>query len=421
MKVLLFSVAPVAINDINVGKNGFSWISSTLRIIQNWDNVEIFIAYVSDKKINIEKSNNISIYPIYVRRNYWNRIIKDKVSYDSIDQSIITESIKVVNQINPDIIHVFGTEWCFGEISKFIDIPVVLHMQGFWPQYQNCYLLPGESYSSKIWKSWSSPSMLLYYLYNKRLSKCRAKREEKIMRENKYFMGRTEWDKSLVKLYNPNAIYYHVEEALRKEIIESSIVRKRGDVFTIATIGSCQSLKGPDVALKTATLLVQNSKLKFKWLWIGGDKKDMACFESITGIKSNTVNIKMLGRKNSSEIIRILSDVDLYVQPSYTDNSPNSICEAQCLGLPIIASYAGGIPSLFDSRYDKDLMIPINDPYILASKILELSKNAQRLIKLGELNRSFALKRNSDQNISQQLFNAYSETIKNYKKCLLKD
>lgn len=50
MKVLLFSVAPVAINDINVGKNGFSWISSTLRIIQNWDNVEIFIAYVSDKK-----------------------------------------------------------------------------------------------------------------------------------------------------------------------------------------------------------------------------------------------------------------------------------------------------------------------------------------------------------------------------------
>lgn len=129
----------------------------------------------------------------------------------------------------------------------------------------------------------------------------------------------------------------------------------------------------------------------------------------------------MLGRKNSSEIIRILSDVDLYVQPSYTDNSPNSICEAQCLGLPIIASYAGGIPSLFDSRYDKDLMIPINDPYILASKILELSKNAQRLIKLGELNRSFALKRNSDQNISQQLFNAYSETIKNYKKCLLKD
>ena len=43
MKVLLFSVAPVAINDINVGKNGFSWISSTLRIIQNWDNVEIFI------------------------------------------------------------------------------------------------------------------------------------------------------------------------------------------------------------------------------------------------------------------------------------------------------------------------------------------------------------------------------------------
>lgn len=421
MKVLLFSVAPVAINDINAGKNGFSWISSTLRIIQQWDNVDIFIAYVSDKNKKIEKSNNISIYPIYVRRNMWNRLFTDKISYQSVDQNIITESVKIVNQINPDIIHVFGTEWCFGEISKFIDIPVVLHIQGFWPQYRNCYLLPGESYASKIRKSWSSPSMFLYYLYNKRLSKCRAKREEKIMRENKYFMGRTEWDKSLVKLYNPNAIYYHVEEALRKEIIETSLMRKRGDIFTIATIGSCQSLKGPDVALKTALLLVQNTQLKFRWLWIGGDNNDMACFESITGIKSNDVNIIMLGRKNSSEIIKILSNVDLYVQPSYADNSPNSICEAQCLGLPIIASYAGGIPSLFDNNYDKDLMIPINDPYILASKILELSFDAQRLLKLGNLNRDFALKRNSDRNISQQLFAAYSKTIKDYKKCLLKN
>ncbi len=418
MKVLLFSVAPVTINDNNVGKNGFSWIFSTLRIIQNWEDVEIFIAYVSDKKNRMVIKNNISICPIYVRRSLWERWFKDKISYNDVDRSIITESVKVVKKINPDIIHVFGTEWCFGEISKFVDVPVILHMQGFWPQYRNCYLLPGECYASKFLKSWSSPSMFLYYLYNKRLSKCRAKREEEIMRENKYFMGRTEWDKSLVKLYNPNAVYYHVEEALRKEIIESPFVReKRREVFTLATIGSCQSLKGPDVVLKTAELLVQNAQLKFKWLWIGGDKKDLIGFENMTGVKGEAVNIEMLGRKNSLEILKILSSVDLYIQPSYADNSPNSICEAQCLGLPIIATYAGGIPSLFDALYDKDLIIPINDPYMLASKIIELSGDNQRLEKLGNMNRDFALKRNSDKNISRQLFCAYSETIKDFRKC----
>ena len=34
-------------------------------------------------------------------------------------------------------------------------------------------------------------------------------------------MGRTEWDKSLIDLFNPSATYFHCEEALRDSFIIS--------------------------------------------------------------------------------------------------------------------------------------------------------------------------------------------------------
>ena len=39
-------------------------------------------------------------------------------------------------------------------------------------------------------------------------------------------------------------------------------------------------------------------------------------------------------------------DANVYVMPSAIENSPNSLCEAQILGTPVVASYCGGIPTL---------------------------------------------------------------------------
>ena len=417
MKILFFSVAPVKLNDVDAGINGFSWISSTLRVLQKWENVEIAISFISDKLEPEETCGNIRIIPIFVARTIWQRYTIDKISLDSIDEVIIRESIEIVQRCKPDIIHIFGTEWCFGSLVNHVDVPIIIHMQGFWNQYRNCNFLPGEGYCTRLINSLSKPLLFLYQLYNRRLSKCRAEREERILRQNTYFMGRTKWDKALVFLYNKRAKYFHVEEALRSNLLEGAPKCQKSDVFTLATIGSCQPLKGPDVALKTAYLLKQNSGLAYKWLWIGGDYQDMEYFEHLSGIKCSEVNIIMMGRKNSNEIKELLSSTNLYVQPSYADNSPNALCEAQCMGLPIIASYAGGIPSLFSDSYDNDLLVPINDPYVLASRIIELMTNEERMLRLGEDNRSFAFSRNNEQNVSRQLYYAYKETINDYTKC----
>ena len=68
----------------------------------------------------------------------------------------------------------------------------------------------------------------------------------------------------------------------------------------------------------------------------------------------------------------------MYVHTAYIENSPNSICEAQIIGMPIISTMVGGIATLVRNGIDGDLL-PANDPWLLANAIVELSKDKDRM------------------------------------------
>lgn len=72
------------------------------------------------------------------------RIGKDKI--------IIADCLKVIEDFKPDIIHVFGSEWGFGLVEKYVDIPVVIHMQGSLPPYVNASYPPGYNFFTQ-WKT----------------------------------------------------------------------------------------------------------------------------------------------------------------------------------------------------------------------------------------------------------------------------
>lgn len=60
-----------------------------------------------------------------------------------------------------------------------------------------------------------------------------------------------------------------------------------------------------------------------------------------------------------------LSEVDLYIQPSYTEGVPRALIEAMSVGCPAIGTTAGGIPELLDS----DCMFSPGDIGALGTKI----------------------------------------------------
>jgi glycosyltransferase involved in cell wall biosynthesis len=64
----------------------------------------------------------------------------------------------------------------------------------------------------------------------------------------------------------------------------------------------------------------------------------------------------------------LLSNV--FVSPSSIENSPNSICEAQMLGVPIVASFVGGVPDFIPTK-NFGLTYRFEDVEMLAQKICE--------------------------------------------------
>ena len=76
------------------------------------------------------------------------------------------------------------------------------------------------------------------------------------------------------------------------------------------------------------------------------DSEILKFYEKELNLNHKKLGIKCIGFKNEQELKNLISTSDLFIHPSYIDNSPNSICEAQILGLPVIACNVGGISSI---------------------------------------------------------------------------
>ena len=415
MKVLWFSVTPLSLNaKENTGIEGKGWISSLLQIALGIKDLKLVVVYGNQSpfKKETEETDRLKIIPINICRYGKRQIIKDMMTSREVDDFVISESLKIIQENKPDLIHVFGAEWCYGMLASHVTVPVVIHIQGLWSQIRNSLLLPGQSTLFDRFKPelWNHPLGFFarYQYYN--LSMERHRREEEILRRNKYFMCRTRWDQSVVRFYNKNARVFHVDEALRQEFIAC---KDRWQTYAedkklvLVTTGACYSIKGPDVVLKTAKLIQENTGYQVEWKWIGGTDEEIREFEKLTKVKAQEVGLKMMGILNATDMIRELLASDMYVHTSYSDNSPNAVCEAQYLGLPVIATDTGGVISLFSEQYDKNMIVPMNDPFYLASKIIELREDDAKAKCLAEDNWAIAHQRHDAERISKQLKDTY--------------
>jgi glycosyltransferase involved in cell wall biosynthesis len=89
------------------------------------------------------------------------------------------------------------------------------------------------------------------------------------------------------------------------------------------------------------------------------------------------------------------------------DKSPNSFCEAMLLGMPVIATYVVGTPSIICDKKE-GLLVQDGDPNALAGAILELYKDRNYAISLGHNARERAIRRHNPENILEDILKIYS-------------
>lgn len=405
MRVLWFSVTPSLYDEKTYG----GWVASLERIVRKYgDNIQLGIAFEHpDRCFKLER-DGVTYYPINKISSKWD---KWRLMFDyNYDWELLRPCmLKVIEDFKPDVIQCFGSEWPFGLIAGCVDIPTVIHMQGFSTIYSLSAYMTHRIYDIYKYHHYNPISIIRYWYRTTKKPKSES-REKSIMQMNKYFMGRTEWDRNIVKYYNVNARYFYCAEALRTEIINSPICwhYKKRPKMRIVTISSASVLKGNDLILRTAKLL-KEFKFEFEWR-VAGDKGSFGFFESILGLKHEDLNISLLGMLDVQHVVEELSEADVYVHTAIIDNSPNSLCEAQYIGCPVVSSFVGGIPQLVENGRT-GLFYPYNEPYALAFKLMSLHHDDAMLSQLSANEMEAAHKRHDDQNIFTQLINVYNSIL----------
>ena len=406
MRILWFSVTPSLFNPHSNGHNGGGWIASLEQIARQNNEIELGVAFYFPDYSFKYHNEGVTYYPIMLEKSS----LANKLFKKDENRKNIAKYLRIIEDFKPDLIHIFGSENEFGAICKQTVIPVVIHMQGCIPPYSNALFPVGMKKSDFLLKKGLSLNYRLIGLRSEKAFRKRAEMEIETIQSCKYFMGRTEWDKSLIDLFNPNATYFHCEEALRDSFINSNKRWKysNGKKKTIISVISRPWYKGCDLILKTAALLKRFSNIDFEWKVYG--IPEMKFYESVYGIKAKDVNVHPMGTASKEELVDALCSASCYVHTSYIDNSPNSICEAQIMGVPVLATHVGGTSSLVTDGVD-GMLFPANAPYTAAALIKKITSNKELAEKLSREAIAKATQRHDPDNIGRNLCCIYDRII----------
>lgn len=415
MKILWFTNTSSLYKTDNNPYHGGGWIKSLEQLIAESPDVELGISFLHVTDDEKQKNGKVTYYPILSKKKKAvSKLIKNW-SCKIESEEYIDKLLNVIKDFEPDLIHIFGTEGPFALIQSLTKTPTVIHMQGLILPYSNAFYPPGISDFDILFETTFFKKNILgnSFLFDRRRFKRQAIREGEYFKNAKYLMGRTAWDRSISKQLAPQAEYFHINEVLRPIFYDTRKwnSQTRNKLIIFSTI-SDTIYKGFDIVLKTAKLLKEYILLPFEWQIAGLNERDKVVrfFEHKFNINHKDCNINILGVKASNDLITMMKEADIFVHPSYIDNSPNSLCEAQLLGIPTIACNVGGISSLIENGIN-GLLVPANDPYSLAITIRELFYDKARAINLGEKARETALVRHDRGKIAASVLNSYKTII----------
>ncbi|WP_121357538.1 glycosyltransferase family 4 protein [Flavisolibacter nicotianae] len=410
-RVLWFTNTPsLAAEMLNLPTIGGGWINSLEEKIGAVAQIELGVAFRHGQGALQKFSKNRTTYFAIPDNTSKKKLLADRHRNRLDNESLVNYCVQIVNEYKPDVINIFGTEDAFGLLIDKVNVPVVIHLQGILSVYELKWFSGNVSKSDLVrhssLKSFLKAESLLHgYRYFQKA----AERERKIFRLGRYFMGRTDWDKRVTQVLSPEARYFHSDEMLRKEFFRACWQKdaQKAKVF-VSTI-QANIYKGLETILEAAALLKKNNAFPYQWLVAGipGDHVLVKIFEKKTGLKFSDVDVHFVGKLTAGDLVQTELNADLFIHPSHIDNSANSICEAMLLGMPVIATYAGGTGSLLVDNKE-GLLVQDGDPYALAGAILELIKNPGFAADLGRNARKRALERHHPDAIVQNLLNIYA-------------
>ena len=154
----------------------------------------------------------------------------------------------------------------------------------------------------------------------------------------------------------------------------NKIQRKDSDRIELLFVGRLEKEKGLEFLLKAVGLLQKDHNICLRIVGSGRMLKSSIALVKKMKIIKDCIFEGCIPR---NELGSIYNNADIFVQPSLADANPVTILEAQSFGLPVVASFVGGIPEIV-THGENGLLVPPGD-YRLLSKVLSRLINDREL------------------------------------------
>ncbi len=284
------------------------------------------------------------------------------------DPSLETVFSNIIRDFKPDMVHIFGTEFPHAlAMARAFDEPdrTMVGIQGLCCSIADAYMadLPYSVQKRSTFRDrWRHDSLMLQ---QKKFYK-RAHNEELLIERVMHITGRTSFDRRVTSRINPQAMYHKVNETLRPQFYNDRWDRSRVEPYSIFLSQGDYPLKGFHYMLQAMPAILV--KFPEAHLYVAGNSiignqggviKEKKKYPTPLWITSYGQYLKslireyhledhvtMLGKLDAEQMKDRFLKSHTFVCPSVLENSPNSLCEAMLLGMPVIAAKVGGIGDL---------------------------------------------------------------------------
>jgi glycosyltransferase involved in cell wall biosynthesis len=153
------------------------------------------------------------------------------------------------------------------------------------------------------------------------------------------------------------------------------------DSSLIVHVGNIRPGKGHEVLIAAAAILRERDR-RLRWASIGGEKYegDLARVRDRAAASGVGDDVQFLGRR--ADALGFVGAADVYVNPSEVEGLPVSILEAMALERPIVATAAGGVPSVIRDG-ETGVLVEPGDPQALADGVQRLLDDPALAKRLG--------------------------------------
>jgi glycosyltransferase involved in cell wall biosynthesis len=255
---------------------------------------------------------------------------------------------KIINQINPNLVHCWGTETLHGAGLLEFDGPSILSMQGVITTYYKTGELKGWRW--KLFRHWEPLSM---------------RNATVITSESHWGMKKVD---SIVPGKTLSKVEYGVFPSYYDVTWQPDPKKPR-----ILFVGGLGRLKGIDIILE---MLKRYPKRSWQMVFAGGGN----LAEELKSL--NDPSVEVLGTLKTNEVQAEMAKAWALVMPSRADTSPNVVKEARVIGLPIVGSPHGGHAEYIDHGND-GFIVPSEDPEEWFQALDQLASNIDLCQSMG--------------------------------------